>query len=251
MPRRAREQLLPRPLPRDRDHPPLVLPLAVFAALALVAIGYVAYVLWPRWPGPSADLSAPILPVTIGEITFNVPPAAIRARMQRRPGTYDRLDLSFQWPSLEPPDVNIKPSLPAQDAAPEPSAILERIFVTIAAGGSSVPPAERVFTIYPRYTVAEGSPGPGGLTVLAFRDGTPYQGEDLIYDAEAPGFLVRCTRSVGPTPGTCLYERWIEAAKLVIRFPREWLADWRAVARNIERLIASLRPSRGGVPVTP
>jgi hypothetical protein len=81
--------------------------------------------------------------------------------------------------------------------------------------------------------------------MLAFRDGTPYQGEDLIYDASAPGFLVRCTRNAGVTPGTCLYEHWIEGAKLVVRFPRDWLADWREVARNIERLIASLRPSRG------
>jgi len=83
------------------------------------------------------------------------------------------------------------------------------------------------------------------LPILAFRDGTPYQGEDLIYDAEGPGFLVRCTRRVGPTPGTCLYERWIDTVKLVMRFPRDWLADWRAVAGNIDRLIASLRPSRG------
>ena len=83
------------------------------------------------------------------------------------------------------------------------------------------------------------------MRVLAFRDGTPYQGEDLIYDAEAPGFLVRCTRNgAGPTPGTCLYERRIEAADLVVRFPRDWLGDWRAVADNIERLIASLRAAR-------
>jgi hypothetical protein len=210
----------------------------------MVATAYIAYVLWPRWPGPAADFAAPVLPVTVGGITFNIPPAAIRTPMQRRPGTYERLDLAFLWPSLDAPDANAK-AAPAQGVPPAAQATLERIFVTIAATGSSIPPAERVLTIYPRYTAAEGAPGPGGLTVLAFRDGTPYQGEDLIYDAQAPGFLVRCTRGIGLTPGTCLYERWIEAAKLVIRFPRDWLADWRAVAGNIERLIASLRPSRG------
>ena len=241
-----REQLLPGPMLRRRPpRHPLALPLVIFAGLAVLATGYITYVLWPRWPGPAADAAAPSLPVTVGGVTFNVPPAAIRAPMQRRPGTYDRLDLSFQWPSLEPPDANAKPAVPAQDKLPAPSAILERIFVTIAAGGSSVPPAERIYTIYPRYTGAEASPGPAGLTILAFRDGTPYQGEDLIYDGETPGFLVRCTRSVGVTPGTCLYDRWIEGAKLVVRFPRDWLGDWRSVARNIERLIASLRPSLG------
>jgi hypothetical protein len=85
--------------------------------------------------------------------------------------------------------------------------------------------------------------GIGSLTVLPFREGTPYQGEDLVYDGNAPGFLVRCTRQVGSTPGTCLYERWIETAKVVLRFPRDWLADWRTVAANSERLIENLRPS--------
>jgi hypothetical protein len=242
MPHHAREQLLPSP--RRRGPRPLLLPLAVFAGLAIAATAYIAYVLWPRWPGPAAYSTAPVVPVTVGGITFNIPPAAIRTPMQRRPGTYERLDLSFMWPSLDPPDANAKASVPALGVSAA-GAPLERIFVTIAATGSSIPPAERMLTIYPRYTAADGSPGPGGLTVLAFRDGTPYQGEDLIYDAEAPGFLVRCTRGIGLTPGTCLDERWIDAAKLVIRFPRDWLTDWRAVAGNIERLIASLRPSRG------
>jgi hypothetical protein len=216
----------------------------VFAGLAVMATGYIAYVLWPRWPGPASDPNAPALPIIVAGVTFNVPPAAIRASVQRRPGTHDRIDLSFLWPSLAPPDANAKPSVPTPGGLP-PMQTFERVFVTIAAGGSSVPPAERVLTIYPRYTAAEASAGPGGLTVLAFRDGTPYQGEDLIYDAQAPGFLVRGTRRAGPTPGTCLYERWIETVKLVIRFPRDWLTDWRNVAGNIDRLIASLRPSHG------
>jgi hypothetical protein len=205
----------------------------------------IAYVLWPRWPSAAPGPSVPALPVTVGQVTFNVPPAAIRAPIQRRPGTYDRLDLSFRWPSLEPPDANAKAAVAVPHALPTPSAILERVFVTISAGGSSVPPAERALTIYPRYTSPGVSAGPAGLTMLGFRDGTPYQGEDLLYDASARGFLVRCTRNLGATPGTCLFEQWIEGAKVVVRFPRDWLADWRGVARNIERLIASLRPSRG------
>jgi hypothetical protein len=78
-----------------------------------------------------------------------------------------------------------------------------------------------------------------------WRDDTPYQGEDLIYDAEGPSFLARCTRDrAGPTPGTCLYERRIGAADVVVRFPREWLGDWRMVAGTLDRLIASVRPPR-------
>jgi hypothetical protein len=30
----------------------------------------------------------------------------------------------------------------------------------------------------------------------------------------------------------------------VLRFPRDWLTDWRMLAGHIDRLIASLRPRR-------
>jgi hypothetical protein len=239
----AQERLAPRQPPGRRGARPLVLPLVVLAVLLVTATSFVTYVLWPRWPGPPPDPNAPALPIIVAGVTFNVPPAAIRAPVQRHAGTQDRIDLWFAWPSLEPPDGDAKPPLPAQGAGATQT--FERVFVTIAPGGNAIRPLERALTVYPRYTITEASSGPGGLTLLPFRDGTPYEGEDLIYDGESPGFLVRCTRTVGVTPGTCLYERWIEAARLVIRFPRDWLADWRAVAGNIDRLIARLRPSHG------
>ena len=241
-----RSRPLRRRPPRRGSHGPLLLPFVVFAAIALMAFVYIGYVLWPRWPGPPVGPDAPALPITVAGVTFNVPPAAIRVPVQRRPGAQERIDLAFVWPSLEPPFPNAKPASPAQDAAPTQMPAIERIFVTIASAGDTLAPHDRVLNIYPRYAAAETTPGPGGLTVLAFRAGTPYQGEDLIYDAEAPGFLVRCTRNgAGPTPGMCLYEQRIEAADIVARFPRDWLGDWRGVAEKITRLIASLRPARG------
>lgn len=230
-------------LSRARRDPRMLLSAVVFGGLAVATMAYVAYVLWPRWPHPAIDVNAPAVPIIVGGLTFNVPAGAIRVPMQRLPGVHERVDLSFVWPSLDPPDTNAKP--PVDGAAEASPRSPERIFVTIAAAVGSISPSERVLSIYPRFTGAEASPGPGGLTVLPFRDDTPYQGEDLIYDGDAPGFLVRCTRQIASTPGTCLYERWIETAKLVLRFPRAWLTDWRMVAANIERLIARLRPSRG------
>jgi hypothetical protein len=126
---------------------------------------------------------------------------------------------------------------------PKPKAF-ERLFVTIAVARDSLPPTERVKTIYPRYTKPGPAAGSDGLAVVAFRQGTPYQGEDLIYDATAPeAFLVRCTRNgAGHTPGMCLYVRRIGEADVTVRFLRDWLEDWRAVVDNIDRLITSLRP---------
>jgi len=224
----------------------LLAPVLLLLVLMLVAVTYIVYVLWPRWPGTPVALDAPELPITIGGVAFNVPPAAIRMNVQRRPGALDRVDLAFLWPSLKPADTAPKAPTAASLSAPGGALALDRIFLTISAAGDAMAPDERVQTIYPRYAGADPESGPEGLAVLAFREDTPYQGEDLIYDAVAPeNFLVRCTRDgAGMTPGTCLYERRIgAAADIVARFPRDWLADWQKVAGNINRLIDGLRPT--------
>lgn len=228
--------------PRRERGGVLAMPLLVMLALVAGAIGFIAYVLWPRWPGPPVAPNAPSLPITVADTAFNVPPAAVRVPMQRQPGAHIRIDLAFQWPSLEPPDITTTPATPGKGASPPQP--LERIFVTIAFAGDTLPPAERIKTIYPRYAAEMPVAGPAGLAVLAFRDGTPYQGEDLIYDGATPeNFIVRCSRNgAGHTPGICLYDRRIEAADVTVRFPREWLEDWRSVAANIDRLITRLRP---------
>ena len=226
---------------RRAGRSPLLLTLAALAAPAFAALAFIGYVLWPRWPGPPAGPDAPALPITVAGVAFNLPPAAIRVPVQRRPGAQERVDLAFLWPSLAPPDPNVKPPPPAPGAAPTP----ERIFVTVSAAGDAPHPADLVRNVYPRYTAAEATAGPDGLTVLPFRDGTPYQGEDLIYDAAAAAFLVRCSRNgAGPTPGTCLYQRRLDGAELTVRFPRDWLGDWRTVAGNVDRLVARLQPGR-------
>lgn len=218
-----------------------VLPRTLIVLLLLIcgAVAFIAYVLWPRWPEPVA-IDAPSLPITVANAAFNVPPAAMRVPLQRVPGSHERIDLAFTWPSLQPPD----PTQRASTATPETRpGTIDRVFVTISVAGETLSPAERLQTIYPRYASTAPTEGPSGLAVLAFRPGTPYESEDLIYDAAAPAnFLVRCSRNVGPTPGTCLYERRIETADMVVRFPRDWLDGWKMVADSIERLLANLRP---------
>lgn len=215
---------------------PIVLPLFVIA----LAVTFIAHVLWPRWPRATEAVDAPTLPVSIGEVTFNVPPAAIRVAAQRRPGTQERLDLVFQWPSLAPP-VSQRPLPPAVDAAPSS---IDRIFVTIVPAGDTLAPVVRLRTIYPRYLAGEPDPAGGGLVALAFRPGSPYHGEDLIYDfAQPERFFLRCSRpGGGRVPGMCLAERRIGNADITLRFPRDWLEDWQAVAAGLERLLRSLRP---------
>ena len=214
------------------------------AALALIASGVlltvtpIAYMLWPQ--AVPLSLDAPSLPIMVGGMTFNVPPAAVRIAVQRRAGAQPRIDLVFLWPSLTPPDPAVK-ATPA--AAPNLS---ERLFVTVVASDGTLPPAERLKVIYPRYLATNATLQPDGLTRRGFRAGTPYQGEELIYDADRPErFLLRCTHKIGITPGMCLHERRIGTADVTVRFPRDWLADWPAVADGIDRLMTMLRPAGG------
>ena len=231
------------PIQRQRNSG-LALPVAVLLVLVAVALGYVAYVLWPRWPQTPVEPNAPALPITVAGTTFNVPPGAIRIPMQRQAGAQERLDLAFLWPTLAPPAGSAVPAVPIK-GMPRPKP-LERIFVTIAATRDGLSPEERVSIIYPRYAESGPASGPGGLALLPFRLGTPYHGEDLIYDDVAPtSFLVRCSRGTGPVPGICLYAKRVGMADLTMRFPRDWLNDWRSVNDGIERLIAKLRPPGG------
>lgn len=210
--------------------------MALIAAIAALAGLPVVYMLWPQSAPVAPD--APSLPIAVGGITFNVPPAAIRVAIQRRPGTQARIDMVFLWPSLAPPDLAAK-GTPA--APPNPG---ERIFLTLAAGDGTLPPLERFKVIYPRYLAGPATVAADGLSLAKFRTGSPYQGEEMIHDPAAPErFLLRCTQKIGATPGMCLHERRIGGADLTARFPRDWLADWRTVADGIDRLIAGLRPS--------
>jgi hypothetical protein len=223
---------------RKRGRPFTAAILAMTAA-AVIAAAYVAYVLWPRWPDAAVSLDAPALPVVIAGTVFNIEPAAIRNAVQRRPGTQDRVDLAYLWPSLTPPD----PARKASVAAPvDPN---ERLFITIQTGDGTLPLMDRVQNIYPRYLVAEPVAGPPGLTLRGFRDDTPYAGESLAFESVKPEhFLARCSlRGVG-NEGTCLLERRIGNADITVRFPRDWLDEWHNVATGIDTLIARLHPAR-------
>ena len=214
--------------------------LATLAGLVVLAAAFV-FVTGPRWPAADIAPDAPSVPITVGGVLFNVPPAAIRVAMQRTPGTHERLDLAFLWPSLSPPGPAARPAV-----SDEPPPI-DRMFVTITPQATALSPPERVKTIYPRYLGDTQYDGPDGLKVISFRDGTPYQGEDLFFDpATQAGFLVRCNRpGAAGTPGMCLSERRITGADVTVRFPSGWLTEWRNVAAGIEKLIAGLKPAGG------
>src|SRR5580700_7773276 len=81
----------------------LMLPFAFIALLVIGAGIFVSFALWPTWPSGPIPLNAPAIPITVANVLFDVPPAAIRAAVQRHAGPHERADLVFTWPSLVPP----------------------------------------------------------------------------------------------------------------------------------------------------
>jgi hypothetical protein len=209
---------------------------------------FVSYVLWPTWPSEPVTVDSPAIPITVAGVLFDIPPAAIRAAVQRHPGQQERVDLTFEWPSLIPPQpINKAADKPALNADNAVAAATEtekaRLFVTIAGLGAVLPPLERLRTIYPRYIESQASAGPDGLAILPFRASSPYESEDLVYLGTNPEqFFARCTRPARAVPGTCINERNLDGAEITMRFPRDWLNDWRNVAAAFDLLVGQLHP---------
>jgi hypothetical protein len=220
---------------RRRSH---MIPMVAAGAIGMAAIVLVAYLLWPTW---STDVSSgpARLPVSIGGTLFNVPPMAIRMKIQRHSGPQERLDLNFAFPSLEVPEG---PKHVSADTVQDAIQPIDRIFLSIASHHDSMAPDVRMNTIYPHYLEPTAAPAQDGLNMRAFRDGTPYSGEDLWY-ADDPKLSARCSRD-GATPGMCLSERRIDGADLTFRFPRSWLAQWRDVANAMDRLTLQLHGAK-------
>jgi hypothetical protein len=217
-----------------RPHRSHLVPIVLASTLAAGAIALIACLLWPTF-GADTSNGPERLPVSIGATLFNVPTSAVRMKIQRHSGPQERVDLSFEFPSLDAADA---PKHVSADTVEETVQPIDRIFLSISAHHDSLAPDTRLRTIYPRYLEQASSPGQDGLTTRAFRDGTPYSGEDLFF-ANTPNLTARCTRDAA-TPGMCLSERRVEGADLTFRFPREWLAQWRDVANAMDRLTTQL-----------
>lgn len=218
----------------SRRKPPAIGPMGVSFLIGAAALGLLLFLLWPTWRAAAPNDPAN-LPITIGSALFNVPAKAIRMRMQRRAGPQERIDLAFVYPSLQPPEPQAHVTA---DAVEDKPIATDRIFLSIAADGDVITPHERVRTIYPRYVESQADTQ-DGLTGRAFRDNSPYRGEDL-FTADTPALVARCTRDA-MTPGMCLSERRVDGAHLTFRFPRRWLSDWRKVAASMDRVVDRMR----------
>ena len=208
-----------------------MIPIVLGGAVTAGAIAVVAYLLWPTWGAEGFERSGAVAGERRQRPSSMCRPWRSAGKSSAIPGRRNASISASRFPRWKRPTA---PKHVSADTVEESVQPIDRIFLSISAHHDTLAPDTRVRTIYPRYLEQASSPAQDGLTMRAFRDGTPYGNEDLFF-ASTPNLNARCTRDAA-TPGMCLSERRIDGADLTFRFPRSWLAQWRDVADAMDRL---------------
>ena len=110
----------------------------------------------------------------------------------------------------------------------------EPVFITALPADASLAPAERPSVLYARFVAAEARSAPGGLIRRRFRDGTPFEGEDLVV-----AFWARCATSGSQNEGaSCLTEMRFGDIDVQVRFSPALLPRWELLASGVQRRFA-------------
>jgi hypothetical protein len=118
----------------------------------------------------------------------------------------------------------------------------ESIVVSWRPADGSLAPAERPAVLYARFISPEASRSERGLIRRRFRDGTPYEGEDLfVAPPDGRGFWARCPTAPaqGDSSGRCLSEMRFGGRDVQLRFAPALLARWEVLAGAVRQRFAS------------
>lgn len=194
------------------------------------AIAIIGSIVWRLSdPVESEIISDPkLINKTIGGVQFQIPGNMFRYRAQRKKNDPERVDLFFQWPSMEGYtkfNAHIFEEGNAQNL----------IFMSISMQTDGMAPEDRLKSIYKRFF---GAPtyAPLGLVGKRFLDGSGYDGEDLFYqDGVEKPFIARCLREdAGDSMPMCLREVKVgPKTHIVYAFRRAYLKEWETMDSTI------------------
>ena len=121
----------------------------------------------------------------------------------------------------------------------------DSVFITVLPADASLAPAERPSVLYARFVAAEARSAPGGLIRRRFRDGTPFEGEDLVVAAsDGRAFWARCATSGSRNDGaSCLTEMRFGNTDVQVRFSPALLPRWELLASGLHRRYAPAPPA--------
>lgn len=190
-------------------------------------------------PSGFSDDTQPVS-VTISSVRLNIPQNLIRFQKQRKPGSHDRLDLFFDWPSL---DGYTKET---RDNFENTNTTDSLIFVSLEKSPPLDAPQQRLDQIYRRFLIGKPWRGPNGLIGQSFDPQSGYGAEDVFYAHTDTVFLTRCLRekyaATNKLRPTCLYDFTLKnGVNVHVRFTRSYLKHWREINTAIKREIMRMQ----------
>ncbi|HEV2898566.1 MAG TPA: hypothetical protein VGX71_12165 [Pseudaminobacter sp.] len=205
----------------------------VFCAFALLALLSAAISVGGKWFGRSMAMAGHTDDTTLHEIVIGndviaVPANAIRFERARRDGIASRLDLYLRWPDIS------GYSTAARDDFNHAGGSRRIIFLSFEERTMSRDMSGRFAPIYSSMIVKPGVSAPGGVMLYEFNGKSGYLNEVLAV-AERPGdtpFVARCLSGPSADESLAPCERDVQVGEnlsLAYRFPKELLAEWRAL----------------------
>lgn len=205
----------------------------VFCAFALLAVLSAAISASGKWFGRSIAMAGhtddkTLHEIVIGNDVIAVPANAIRFERARRDGIASRLDLYLRWPDMS------GYSTAARDDFNHAGGSRRIIFMSFEERMMSRDISGRFAPIYSSLIAKSGTPGPDGVVLYGFTEKSGYLNEVLAV-AERPGdhpFVARCLSGPNAEASLAPCERDVQVGEnlsLSYRFPKELLANWRAL----------------------
>lgn len=205
----------------------------VFYAFAVVALLSAAISFAGKWLGHSIAMGGYSdhtkgYEVVIGNNVLALPANIIRFDKARRDGVADRLDLYLRYPNMD------GYSAATRDDFNNTRGKRTILFLTFEEQAMSRDMSGRYAPIYSSLIAQPGTRGPGDTTLYDFTEKSGYLNETLVV-AERLGqepFVARCLAGPSAEQSLAPCERDVlvgERLSLTYRFPKEFLADWRAL----------------------
>ena len=192
--------------------------------LALLGVGGVGYGLWwSNRPAPPPRM----IEMQVGSAKLVFPETYKGPRLSDMAREVGMVRLRVMWPAMT-------------SAGPTEKA---DVHVTVGAADPATDPAAQFATLA-RFVMPGAWSNPGGLVARSFKKGSPFEGEELFM--APPGgemFFARCSSdaAVIKIEEGCRMVLKHDGVDIAVRFPREALTEWRALAAGVRSLVDGFR----------
>jgi hypothetical protein len=173
--------------------------------------------------------------IVIGNDVLSLPSNMIRFPAQRRDGVTTRVDLYLRYPEMAGYSAKTRQDFNLATAK------RRILFLSIEERTMSRDMSGRYEPIYSALIDEQGKPGPAGLLIYRLSSESGYSDEELVIspvESGGPAFVARCLDEKASKDMASPCERDIHfgnGLQLLYRFPRDLLADWRALDEAVRK----------------